>query len=189
MKILATEYNEQGERVIIPIGDNALLRNNDDLYIPDFAGELSAVPQLVIRIHKLGKCVEERFGERYFEEIGVGIRFYADDMERSLRERSLPTGMASSFDGSVAIGELQAKGMCVDTRYVFQVNGKTVYEGGVEDLSCSLENLIAEASNYYTLKIGDYLYCGNRFRYQGLKAGDRLQLLFQDKVWMDFKVK
>jgi 2-keto-4-pentenoate hydratase/2-oxohepta-3-ene-1,7-dioic acid hydratase in catechol pathway len=64
-----------------------------------------------------------------------------------------------------------------------------VYEGGVEDLSCSLENLIAEASNYYTLKIGDYLYCGNRFRYQGLKAGDRLQLLFQDKVWMDFKVK
>ena len=31
MKILATEYNEQGERVIIPIGDNALLRNNDDL--------------------------------------------------------------------------------------------------------------------------------------------------------------
>ena len=166
-----------------------MLRNNDDLYIPDFIKELSCIPQLVIRIHKLGKCVEERFGERYYEEIGVGIRFYADDMECRLKDRILPTSMAFSFDGSVAIGALFPKEQAIGARFIFRVNGELVFESGVEDLPCSLETLITEASNYYTLKIGDYLYCGNQFRYRGLKLGDRLQIFFQDRIWMDFKLQ
>ena len=189
MKILAVEYNEQGERAVVPIGDNALLRNNDDFYVPEFAEELSCSPQLMVRIHKLGKCVEERFGERYYEEVGVGIRFYADEMERRLKAMSLPAGMASSFDGSVAISELLPKEQCVNPHFTFLVNGEKIFEGGIENLPCSLEKLIAESSNFYTLKIGDYLYCGNQFRYRGLKVGDRLQVIFQGKMLMNFKLQ
>ena len=50
MKILCAEYNEAGEAAIVPVGDDALLRNNDDFYLPGFAKELSCVPQLVVRI-------------------------------------------------------------------------------------------------------------------------------------------
>ena len=82
MKLLCAEYNEAGEVAYNVIGDNALLRNNDDFYIPAFATELSCVPQIVLRVGKIGKHVAERFAGRYYEEVGVGIRFYADNLER-----------------------------------------------------------------------------------------------------------
>lgn len=90
MKILCAEYNPEGRGTVVPIGDNALLRNNDDFYIPDFADRLSCSPQLVLRIGKLGKSVGERFAGRYFQEIGVGIRFYADRLEEELHSEGLP---------------------------------------------------------------------------------------------------
>ena len=65
MKILCAEYNAAGEVAIVPMGDDVLLRNNDDFYIPDFSSELSCVPQLVVRLCKLGKYVSERFAGRY----------------------------------------------------------------------------------------------------------------------------
>lgn len=189
MKILCAEYNPAGKIAIVPVGDDVLLRNNDDFYIPEFATRISCVPQLVVRLCKLGKCVGERFANRYYEEIRVGIRFYADDFEQELQTAGLPLSMASSFDGSAAISNLVKKEEVGKAVYVFRVNGHVVYEGSLADLPVGIERLIALASDYHTLKIGDFLYCGNQFRYRGLQMGDRLQICFQGKEWMDFKLK
>lgn len=189
MKILCAEYNAAGEVAIVPMGDDVLLRNNDDFYIPDFSSELSCVPQLVVRLCKLGKYVSERFAGRYYEEIGVGIRFYADDLERSLSERGLPAGVASSFGRSAAISELLPIESCEDAVYEMKVNGVTVYRGGKEQQIASMERLITLSSEFHTLKIGDFLYGGNTFRYKELKTGDRLQIEFCGRILMDFKVK
>lgn len=189
MKILCAEYSPEGRGTVVPVGDNALLRNNDDFYIPDFAEGVSCSPQLVLKIGKLGKSVGERFAERYFQEVGVGIRFYADRLEERLRTEGLPAGVGSAFDGSAAISPLVDKEQCDGLEYSFRVNGETVYEGNLQELPFSLERLISFASGFYTLKIGDFLYCGNRYRYRGLKPGDRLQMYFQGKMCMDFKLK
>lgn len=189
MKILCAEYNEAGEAAIVPVGDDALLRNNDDFYLPGFAKELSCVPQLVVRISKLGKCVGERFASRYYREMGVGIRFYADDFERILQSRGLPVGMASSFEGSAALGALADCGECAGAAYRFVLNGETVFSGDLASQGLSVEKLITLASAYHILKIGDYLFCGNRFRQRGLQVGDRLQMEFCGRIWMDFKIK
>ena len=69
MKILCAEYNDAGEVAVVPVGDDVLLRNNGDFYIPDYTQQVSGVPQLVVRICKLGKSVGERIAGRYFEEI------------------------------------------------------------------------------------------------------------------------
>lgn len=189
MKILCAEYNPQGQMGVVPVGDNALLRNNDDFYVPAFGENLSCIPQLVVRINRLGKSIGERFAGRYFEEMGVGIRFYAGQFEKELQSAGLPALMASSFDGSAAISPLVSKEKWEGMDYSFRVNGAVKYEGNIQDLPCSLERLISFASEYYTLKIGDFLYCGNHFRYSGLQVGDRLQIYFQGKEWMDFKLK
>ena len=185
MKILCTEYNEEKELAVIPIGDNALLRNNDDFYLPEFAKEISCVPQLVVRLSRLGKCVGERFASRYYEEIGLGVRFYADDFERELSEKNLPILMASSFDRSAAISGLKAKDKIEELHVSFLVNGELIYE---EKEGGDIDGLISFASNYYTLKIGDFLYCGNGFRHRGLKLGDRIQMRLDGKEMMDFKL-
>ncbi len=189
MKILCTEYNTAGEAAVVAVGDDVLLRNNDDFYIPAFAGELSCVPQLVVRLCKLGKYVSERFAGRYYEEIGVGIRFYADDFERLLLMRGLPAGVASSFSNSAAISNLLPVAECEDAVYEMRVNGEMVYRGGKAQQLASMEQLISLSSEFHTLKIGDFLYGGNMFRYGGLKVGDRLQIEFCGRLLMDFKVK
>lgn len=189
MKILAAEYNAMGDVAVIPLGDDVLLRNNDDFYRPSFAGELSCVPQLVVRICKLGKCVGERFAGRYYEEVGVGIRFFADDFGRDLQSRGLPVGMASSFVESAAISPLLPLVECGNADYSLMVNNETVYSGGLSQQPVGLGRLVAFASEFHTLKIGDFLYCGNRFRYPGLKTGDRLRMQLCGKTCMDFKIK
>ncbi len=77
MKLICAEYNTAGRMSPQVIGDNALLRDNRDFYVPDFTQELSCVPQVVLRACKLGKGVSERFASRYYDQIGVGVRFYA----------------------------------------------------------------------------------------------------------------
>ena len=92
MKLICAEYNKRGDVAYSVVGDNALLRNNDDFYIPDFAGHLTAEPHLVLRVSKIGKSVGERFAGRYYEEVGVGIRFHAEDLENSLLDKGLSSG-------------------------------------------------------------------------------------------------
>ena len=50
MKILCAEYNDAGEVAVVPVGDDVLLRNNGDFYIPDYTQQVSGVPQLVVSI-------------------------------------------------------------------------------------------------------------------------------------------
>lgn len=189
MKILCAEYNAEGEVAVIPAGDDVLLRNNGDFYIPDYSSRVSCVPQLVVRVCKLGKCVGERFAGRYFEEIGVGIRFYADDQEEELRTKALPEVVASTFDCSAAISSLMPMGKETEWKYDFRVNDQRIHQGEAGCLPLNIGQLLAVASEYHTLKIGDFLFCGNLFRYRGLKIGDRLRLSLNGKELLDFKIR
>lgn len=189
MKILCAEYSSDGEISIVPVGDNALLRNNDDFYFPDFTTALSCCPQGVVRISRLGKCIAERYAGRYYEEVGVGIRFYADSLESRLQEKGLAVGMASAFDASAAISFLKPREEMAGAGYDLKVNGEEIYSGATEISTAFIARLIALASEYYTLKIGDFIYMGNRFRYRGLKVGDRLQMSLGGKPALDFKIK
>lgn len=189
MKILCAEYNPAKEVAIVPLGDDALLRNNDDFYIPPFTEHVSCTPQFVVRLCKLGKSVHERFASRYFEEVGVGIRFYADDFERELAAKGLPLIAASSFDGSAAISALSVPENGEALEYAFFLNDREVYRQSRGQMVFGMEKLIALASDFHTLKIGDFLYCGSPFRLEGLKAGDRLRVSLGDKIVMDFEIK
>ncbi len=189
MKILCAEYNSKNEFVIIPLGDNVLLRNNDDFYIPEFAKELSCVPQLVVRICRLGKSVGVRFADRYYEEVGVGLRLFADDFEDRLRNGNLSPVLASAYDNSAAISPLTVRRKGEEMNYELRVNGEPVFDSKGKKMPVPVEQLIAEASRYYTLKIGDFLFCGSPFRYQGLQANDRLQMSLNGVELMNFKLK
>ena len=136
MKLLCAEYNEAGEVAYNVIGDNALLRNNDDFYIPAFATELSCVPQIVLRVGKIGKHVAERFAGRYYEEVGVGIRFYADNLERELLAASLSPTAAMAFDSSAAISPMKSlvDVSLGDMIFLFELNGESVLTRKVREI-------------------------------------------------------
>lgn len=188
MKILCAEYNEVGEVAIVPVGDDVLLRNNGDFYIPEFTQEVSCVPQFVVKICKLGKAVGERFASRYYDEIGVGVRFYADSLERELEMKGLPQMVASSFDSSAAISRMR-KIESRSLQYELFVNEVSVFQESMPELQVGIDRLIAMAGEMHTLKIGDYLYCGNLFRYRNLKTGDQIQVVLEGEKIMQFTIR
>lgn len=187
MKIICAEYNDKSQMTVSVVGDNALLRNNEDFYIPDFAGSVSCVPQLVVKLNKLGKGISEQFAGRYYEEIGVCVRFYADGMEEALKQQGLPYGVASSFDYSVAMSEQKRWDGAIS--YRMELNGSELFASKIADLPVSVDKLIAKASDYYMIKIGDFLCCGNTFRYRGLKQNDRIRMFVNEECLMDFYIK
>lgn len=188
MKILGAEYNDQGEVALVPMGDDVLLRNNGDFYIPEFTQEVSGVPQLVVKICKLGKGVTERFACRYYNEIGVGVRFYADTLEDTLRQKGLPLVVASSFDNAAAISGLKPWTGKEKVEYEMELNGKPVFQASVTDLPVSVDRLIVLASRYHLLKIGDYLFCGNPCRFR-VKAGDEIRMKMDGAEMSAFRIK
>lgn len=188
MKLICAEYNSDEQFSCSVVGDNALLRNNNDFYFPDFTESLSCVPQVVLKTCKLGKGIPERFAHRYYNEIGVGIRFYADSLEEELLEKKIPSILASSFDESAAISRMKEYDG-KEVSYAFFINEKEIVRQSLFSLPVSIDRFVSEASHFYMVKIGDYFFCGSPFRYKGIKIGDRLQLFMDEEKLLDFYVK
>jgi hypothetical protein len=53
--------------------DTALLKDNEDFYFPLHTKDLHHEVELVLKISKAGKHIEEKFAHKYYEEIGIGI--------------------------------------------------------------------------------------------------------------------
>ena len=59
----------------------AIQPKNHPFFIPDFSKHIEYELEIVIRINKMGKHIEEKFAHRYFNEIGLGIDFTARDIQ------------------------------------------------------------------------------------------------------------
>ena len=71
--------------------------------MPDFSNEIHYEVELVIKINKTGKHIEERFADKYYSEIGLGIDFTARDVQQNCKKNGLPWEISKGFDGSAQI--------------------------------------------------------------------------------------
>ena len=88
--------------------DTALLKD-EDFYHPDFTKDMHHEIELVIKISKAGKHIEEQFAHKYYEEIGLGIDFTARDLQTKAKEKGLPWEKAKAFDNSAPLGKFMKK--------------------------------------------------------------------------------
>ena len=181
------------EPVIFMKPDSALLRNNEPFFIPDFSQDVHYECELIIRINRLGKNIESRFANRYFDEIGLGIDFTARDLQNKLKDKGLPWEKAKAFDRSAVISsEFIAKEKLPDlTAIKFQLkkNGEVVQNGNSSYMLFPLEEIISHVSKYFTLKIGDLIYTGTPAGIGPVTIGDRLEGFLEGKKMFDFEVK
>ena len=174
MKVLCTEFSAQGTVSTVTAGDDMLLRVNQDFYVPEFAEYLSCVPQVVVKIDKLGKYISERFANRYYNQMAPGIIFHADALEEKLRTEDLPIAPSFTFEGAGALGEMQP--FQANCELVFKINGEEMFSQKITELPISIEKGVSEASKYHLMKIGDLVYSGNNLRFP-IKVGDKLELI------------
>ncbi len=157
--------------------DVALLTENKDFYYPSFTKDLHYECELVIRIDKVGKCIEKRFAHRYFSKFSIGIDFTARDLQEKCKSQGLPWEMAKSFDHSAVIGStwLSAEDHDMENlSFTLQLNDKEVQQGNSRDMIFSIPEIIHYVSQFMTLKTGDLLFTGTPSGVGPVKIGDKL---------------
>ena len=173
--------------------DTALHRNNDPFYLPDFSNNLHYELELVVRINRVGKCIEERFAHRYYNEVGLGVDFTARDLQYKHSEAGLPWEVAKAFDHSAAISPeffpIEKIENIQDLQFRCDLNGQPVQYGATSDMIFTIDRLISYVSKFVTLKIGDLLFTGTPAGVGALKIGDRLEGFLEDQKLIDIEIR
>ncbi len=173
--------------------DTALLRNNAPFFYPSFSKDIQHEVELIIKINKVGRCIGEKFANRYYSEVGLGIDFTARDVQQRCKEKGLPWEVAKAFDFSAPISSkfLPISDFESVDRIPFRLvkNGEVVQQGNSGDMLFSVNRIISYVSQYVTLKIGDLIYTGTPAGVGSVAIGDRLQGYIADTLMFDFEVK
>jgi 2-keto-4-pentenoate hydratase/2-oxohepta-3-ene-1,7-dioic acid hydratase in catechol pathway len=173
--------------------DTALLRNNDPFYIPEWTNEIHPEIELVIKINRIGKNIEKRFANRYYDEIGLGIDFTAYDVYKDLTAKGLPWEKAKAFDKSAVLSNtFLSKTILPDLEsisFYLDINGKKAQESHSGMMIFEFDELIANISKYVTLKIGDLIYTGTPAYVEPVSIGDHLEGYLEGKKLLDFMIK
>ncbi len=180
------------EPVIFTKADSSLLKDGKPFFVPDHLGRVDYETEMVVRICRLGKSIPERFANRYYDAVTVGIDFTARDLQRRLRDASQPWDLCKGFDGAAAIGEWIPKEKFIDIQalhFHLDINGKTVQEGCTSDMLFKVDRLISYISQFFTLKTGDMLYTGTPAGVGPVKIDDHLTGYLEDRKVMEFNVK
>lgn len=206
MKIICVGHNYQdhnkemgrsglpfADPVLFMKPDSALLRDNKPFFIPDFSDNIHYELEVVIRINRLGKNIAERFAHRYYDELTVGIDFTARDLQSDLKERGLPWEISKGFDNSAVVGEFVPKESLPQNieklNFSLLKNNRTVQSGNTADMIHSVDKIIAYASRFFTLKIGDILFTGTPAGVGRIDIDDHLQGYLEDKKLFDFHIR
>lgn len=177
--------------VVFAKPDTALLKNGEDFYLPAFSNDVHHEIELVIRINKVGKNIQEKFARNYFSEIGIGVDFTARDLQTQLKAKGLPWELAKGFDGSAPLGEFVAidKLDLGDINFALKKNGAFVQQGNSKDMIFSFEKIISFISHYFTLKVGDLIYTGTPAGVGPVAIGDSLEGFIGSQSMLHFDVK
>jgi acylpyruvate hydrolase len=190
----AKELNNavEEEPVIFLKPDTALLNNNQDFYLPDFSNDIHYETEVVVKINKAGKHIDEKFAHRYYDSVSLGIDFTARDLQSMLKAKGLPWERAKAFDGSAVIGSflpLADVGMITDLNFSMSLNGQKVQSANTSEMVFSVDKVIAFVSRFITLKTGDLIYTGTPQGVGKVNVGDNLVGFLGEKELLNFKVK
>lgn len=157
---------------------SALLVNNKPLYYPEFTKNLHYEAEIVLKIDRNGKHVEEAFASKYYSKVAFGLDFTARDIQAKCKEKGHPWEKAKGFDGSAGISDfipiedvMGSDGI----EFYLTKNDQEVQRGFTKDLLFSFDRLIAEVSRYFKLHQGDLLYTGTPAGVGPVEIGDKLE--------------
>lgn len=158
--------------------ETAIQPKGHPFFIPDFSNEIHYELELVVRIDRIGKNINEKFAQKYYSQIGLGIDFTARDIQQKCKEKGLPWEKAKGFDGSAQISRTFIDKSELDLNNIafsLEKNGEQVQNGNSKDMLFSIDKLIAYLSQFYTLKIGDLIYTGTPEGVGKVEQGDILK--------------
>ena len=186
----------QNERPVEPIiflkPDSAVLLKQYPFVIPEFSDDIHHEIEIIVKINKVGKYIEQKFAHKYYDEISVGLDFTARDLQEKLKNKGLPWEKAKGFDGSAVIGDfLDKKNFSSLENIDFELtnNGQVVQKSNSSLMLWKIDEIIAYVSQYFTLKIGDIIFTGTPEGVAVVRPNDVLEGFLEGNKLFSIKVK
>ena len=145
-----------------------------------------------MKINRVGKHIDKKFANKYYEEIGLGIDFTARDLQSALKAKGLPWEKAKSFDGAAVIGKWMNKKEVKNVdkiEFSLKKNDAIVQSGNTSHMLWKIDEIIEYVSKYFTLKIGDIIFTGTPAGVGKVFANDKLKGFIENKEMFSITVK
>ncbi|MCB0838631.1 MAG: fumarylacetoacetate hydrolase family protein [Bacteroidetes bacterium] len=203
MKIICVgrNYREHAKELNNPVPDSpmiflkpdtAVLRENKDFYYPEFTRDLHYECELVVRISREGKFIQENFVNTYIDGVGLGIDFTARDLQSEAKKKGWPWTFAKMFNDSAPVSEFLSPEDFPDlqnVRFTCHINGEEKQKGHTADMIFSVSYLISYVSQFITLKKGDLIFTGTPEGVGPVHVNDRIEGFLEGKKMLDFHVR
>lgn len=180
------------EPVIFMKPKSALLQSHTPFYYPEFTNELHYECEIVLRISKNGKYIQERHASNYYNAVSVGIDFTARDIQNELREKGLPWEKAKAFDNSAAVGKFIDITPALNKKNInfsLQKNKEVVQQANTSQMIFSFDKIIEHVSGYFSLNIGDLIFTGTPAGVGECVVGDELEAFIESEMLLKMEVK
>lgn len=181
------------EPVIFTKPDTALLRNNAPFYYPAFSRDIHYEAELILRICKEGKNIDEKFAHKYFDALTIGVDFTARDLQQKAKEKGLPWDIAKGFNGSAPVAEkfipVEEFKDLKNINFSLKVNGELKQQGNTSFMLFSFDYIISYLSKFFTLRTGDLIFTGTPKGVGPVKVGDVLSASIENEELLEFEIK
>jgi len=176
MKILVIDNSYRGavgdEPSITVYPDSSLLRNNDPFFLPSLDTKIGMKAGFYFKISKIGKSIQPEFADRYLSHVGVAFDFTNKTLEKELITKQMNISPSHGFDKSFAISndmiEYDASKLKNISMRLKIRESELTYT--IQALRFSIQEMLATASKYYTIKIGDLFFVPFINTEKGLEA-------------------
>lgn len=186
------ELNNPSQKEIIFFlkPETAIPIKGQPFFIPDFSNNIEHEIEIILKINKVGKFIQEKYADKYFEEISVGIDFTARDLQNNLKKKGLPWEAAKSFDGSAVIGTFIKKNQfdINNLNFSLKKNGIIVQNGNSKSMINNFNKIISYISNFITLKKGDLIFTGTPSGVSKVKENDILEGFLENIKLFETKI-
>ncbi|WP_379965328.1 fumarylacetoacetate hydrolase family protein [Epilithonimonas sp. UC225_85] len=188
-KELGNEIPE--DPVIFMKPDTAILKKGSDFYIPEFSDDIHYELEVVLKISKGGKYIQKENAGKHYEEIGLGLDFTARDLQTKLKDKGLPWELAKGFDGSAVVSDFVSKENYDLKNLNFSLikNNEKVQDGNTKEMIFSPDDIIAFASQYFTLRVGDLIFTGTPKGVGKVSEDDILEAYLEEKKLFSLKIQ
>lgn len=180
------------EPVIFMKPKSALLQLHTPFYYPEFTNELHYECEVVLRVSKNGKYIQEKHAPNYFDAITVGIDFTARDLQDELKKKGLPWEKAKAFDNSALVGKMipvPQDFMRKGVNFSLLKNKEKVQEANTTQMIFPISRIIEHISNYFSLNIGDLIFTGTPAGVGECVTGDTLEGFIENQSLFGIEIK
>ena len=179
------------EPIIFTMPETALLLKNRPFYYPNFSKDIHHEVEVVLKITKVGKNIDEKFANTYYDEVAMGIDFTARDLQQKAKKKGLPWAIAKGFNDAAPISGFVSKNEIDLNNLNFSItnNGEIKQQGNTKLMLFSFDYIVSYLSKFFLLKKGDLIYTGTPAGVGPVKIGDRLEVFMEDKKMLHVEIK